>query len=163
MIVFSCGLIGIIVAKSYSDRIQNIKALLTFVQLLETEISYSQTSLPTAFKKIAGQLQGPVSLFLQTVTHYLLTEPDRGIQEIWELGIQVLEENGLPIVVLEDLITFGEVLGASDVEDQKKHLNLLRIRLNQALETAEAEHSKNARMWQYLGFCTGILIALLLF
>ena len=41
LVVFSCGLIGIIVAKSYSDRIQNIKALLTFVQLLETEIGYS--------------------------------------------------------------------------------------------------------------------------
>ncbi|NLJ75224.1 MAG: hypothetical protein GX331_09570 [Firmicutes bacterium] len=163
LIVFSCGFIGLIVAKSYSDRVQNIKALLTFVQMLETEIGYSRTSLPEAFERIARQLQGPVSVFLQTVSHRLEVEPDLAMQDAWLFGVYVLEENGLPIAVLEDLITFGDVLGVSDADDQKKHLNLLRVRLTQASETAEAEHRKNARMWQYLGFCAGTLIALLLF
>ena len=66
------------------------------------------------------------------------------------VGESGLKENGLPTVVLEDLITFGEVLGVSDVEDQK-HLNLLRIRLNQALETAEAEQSKMQGCGSILG------------
>ncbi len=163
LIIFSCGIMGLIAATSYSQRVRNLRQLISFVQLLDTEIHFSRTTLPDFIYKHKTQFTGAMQQFLISLNNDLETGTGDHFSVVWERSTLSLKENGLPNHVLEDLQDLGNILGNSDVTEQTKHLKLLLSRLEQALEEAKKEQEKGTRLWQYLGFSTGLLIVLLLF
>ena len=48
LVVAACGLMGLTVACSYTAQAENVKGLITMLQILETEISYARSALPEA-------------------------------------------------------------------------------------------------------------------
>lgn len=162
LIVFSCGSMGFIVASSYSKRVQNLRQLISFIQVLESEIQFAHTTLPQVITSQISQFSGQVGRFLTILSQGLETNTGERFSIIWEQGVLNLAENGLPKPVLEDLRSLGTVLGISDVSEQIKHLQQLLRRLEQALQLAEEEKEKHTRLWQYLGFSAGLLLVLLL-
>lgn len=153
---------GLLIGGSFARRVHNLQELITFVQVLESEIQFARTTLPNVLGAQAKQFSGEVGAFLRTLS----TRLEKGMGEpfgvIWEEGLATLAKNGLPQSALDDLQSFGTVLGTSDAAEQSKHLRILVHRLEQALKVADEECQKQTRLWQYLGFSAGLLIVLLL-
>ena len=162
LVILSCGAMGLIVASSYGKRVHNLRQLINFIQLLESEIQFARTTLPTVISTHATQFSGEVGRFLTILNEGLAGNTGQRFSAIWEDGVAKLSENGLPQPVIEDLRSCGSVLGTSDAMEQSKHLKNLLARLEQALSIAEGEREKQTRLWQYLGFSAGLLIVLLL-
>lgn len=154
---------GLIVAASYRLRVQNLRQLASFMQCLESEISYAHTTLPEVILRQKGAHTGVMHRFLAVLDTAMAAGTGEGFAEIWEQGLRVLAANGLPAWLLEDLRHLGTALGQSDVAEQSKHLLLLQKRLEQALEEAQGEQGRQTKLWSYLGFFSGLLLVLLLF
>lgn len=163
LIVFSSGAMGLIIAKSFSTQVDNLRQLITFIQILESEIQFARTTLPQIITAQASQFSGAIARFLQMLSKRLQGGTGEPFALIWEEGLAILAANGLPKPALEDLQSLGDVLGMSDSTEQSKHLKILLHRLDQSLKLAEEDRDKQTRLWQYLGFSAGLLICLLLF
>lgn len=163
LVIISCGAMGLTIAASYRQRVENLRHLATFVQCLESEISYAHTTLPEVIAWQRSQHTGVVQHFLAVLEQGMATGVGAGFAEIWERGLRVLTENGLPAWLVDDLRHLGAALGQSDVEEQRKHLALVQKRLEQALEEAKGEQGGQTKLWSYLGFFSGLLLVLLLF
>lgn len=162
LIVFSSGAMGLTIAKSFSTQVSNLRQLMTFIQVLESEIQFTRTTLPQVITAQASQFSGVIGQFLSRLSTRLQEGTGESFALIWEEGLAVLAANGLSRPALEDLHSLGDVLGMSDSTEQGKHLKVLLHRLNQALQLAEEERDKQTRLWQYLGLSAGLLICLLL-
>lgn len=163
LIICSCGAMGLLVASSYTMRVRNLKQLMNFMQVLESEIHFARTTLPDLIAQQAPQFSGAVGRFLAVLRDQLEDGAGESFSAVWAQGLTSLSSNGLPPSVLEDLRACGNALGRSDAAEQSKHVQQLIFRLEQALGTAERDREQHVRLWQYLGFCAGLLIVLLLF
>lgn len=162
MVIFGCGTAGIVVARSYSLRPRHLQEMRSALQLLATEINYARSSLSEACSKIAGQVEGPIAQFFAQFADSLAQNNDVSASELWNQTLQILGEAGFTNQELEAVGQLGSALGRSDADDQMKHLLLLQTRLEQLGSQAEQERDKMVRLWNYLGFCVGALIVLLL-
>lgn len=163
LIIFSCGMMGLIVASSYGKRVYNLRQLISFMQLLESEINFARTTLPEIIAIQKSEYIGAVGKFISILDNALNKENGAPFGKVWEQGVLELGEEGFPTQVLNDMQELGRVLGVSDVSEQTKYLKSLLIRLEQALQDAKEEQEKHTRLWQYMGFSSGLLIVLLLF
>jgi len=162
LIIVSSSAAGFLVAGSYIQRVQLLRELIRFLQLLESEIQYARTTLPRLLAAQAPLFSGAVGRFLAALQRGLEAGSGDSFSAIWDRELAILADNGLPPAVLGDLRSWGAVLGSSDADEQSKQIKLLLARLEQAHTEAEQERAKNVRLWQYLGFCTGLLLVLLL-
>ena len=58
--------------------------------------------------------------------------------------------------------SFGLSLGEGDLTAQQKNFQLLQQRLQYALEEAERQMLQQGRIWQYMGVCVSLAVAILL-
>lgn len=163
LIIFSCGMMGLIVAGSYGKRVYNLRQLISFIQILESEINFARTTLPEIIAIKKHEYIGAVGNFIGTLDTALNNEKGEDFNKVWEQGVLDLSEEGFPSQVIDDMQELGGVLGVSDVSEQTKYLKSSLIRLEQALQEAKEEQEKHTKLWQYMGFSAGLLIVLLLF
>lgn len=163
LIILASGAAGMLVAKNFAERPRILRALQSALQMLETEINYGRTTLPEACLRVAESHDATVSLFFTVFAQELTAGTGHSGQEAWRKALQTLADEGLQSGDLDRLQTLGAVIGQSDADDQVKHLRLVHKQLEQALHQAEEEREKNVRLWNYLGFCFGALVVLLLF
>lgn len=149
-------------AASYRQRVEHLRQLITFVQLMESEIHFARFTLPELIAKHEPQFHGLVKEFLVSLGENLRIQQGEHFSTIWDYALIVLEKYGLPQQVVSDFKDLGRILGVSDVNDQVKHLRLLSNRLEKALEVAEEEGEKHSKLWQYLAFSAGLFLVLLL-
>lgn len=161
LVITACGLLGNDVARGYAHRPQLLRSLQTSLQFVETEINYGATPLPEALEKVARAGNPELAPFFLEVREQLLSPLGISIQEAWEKGLDNLNRyTVLEPRELELLAPLGAILGASDREDQVKHLRLTLQQLKQAEVRAREEGSRNERMWRYLGFLFGLMLVL---
>jgi len=164
IIILCSGIIGLVVARNYSLRPQELRYLRNGMQMLETEILYGLTPLPQALQRVGSRLPRPINkLYIQTAA--LLINGEGSIAaEAWGKALENLEqESSLLPEDLDILYYFGQSLGGSDREEQGKNLKLVQEHLKNMEEKAENLKEKNQKLWQYLGFSMGTIIALVLF
>ncbi|HOB08071.1 MAG: stage III sporulation protein AB [Limnochordia bacterium] len=162
LVVAACGAGGLIMARSYSVRPQNLQSLAAAVQMLATEIHYARSSLPEACRRIAGQIDNPAAAFFARFAEVLAGGRGLTAAEALDQSLAVLADAGFANQDIELISQLGAVLGRSDAEDQLKHLAILYERLEHSRIKAEQERDKMARLWNYLGFCVGALVVLML-
>lgn len=163
MIIVGCGVAGLIVARTIAQRPKYLQNMSFALQLLETEIEYGRTSLAEAGQQIAAQTNPPVKGFFNIFSQNLHDTQGMSAAEAWEQALDVLLQAGMTKNDVEMIGQLGGILGRSDVQDQLKHINLLQKRLNSASDQAEFDRVRNERLWNYLGFCVGALVVLLLY
>lgn len=59
--------------------------------------------------------------------------------------------------------SFGLSLGEGDLQAQQKNFQLLQQRLNYALEEAEQQRLQQGKVWQYMGVCVSMVVAIILY
>lgn len=163
MIISASGIVGLVIARNYSLRPQQIRYLQSGMQMLETEILYGLTPLPLAMERVGRRLPKPISLLFLHTAKLLVAEGDYTAGEAWEKALLILEEESA--LIGEDLDTlkyFGQSLGGSDKDEQSKNLTLIKEHLKNLAQKADMAKEKNQKLWQYLGFSFGAVVALIL-
>jgi stage III sporulation protein AB len=162
-IIGSCTYLGLRISSVYKQRTEMFRFLQNALTLLETEINFTATPLPLALERVGQKTNRNCrSLFTKAAT-VLQEKKGSTASEAWAEGIMALSgEVPLTEEERELLQVFGHGLGGSAKEEQVKNINLTRKQLRQAEKAAEEEQLKNQRMWQYLGFCLGAVIVLIL-
>jgi len=164
IILFSASMVGWQLGKYYAYRPLQLRALLLSLRLLETEIVYGVTPLHRAFVKIGHRLPSEIGQMFLTAAELLITKEGLSTQSCWQSGI---EKHWTSTALRKDekdvLTSLGFVLGNSDKEDQKKHLQLAITHLHSLEQEARAEQAKYEKMYKSLGFLSGLLVVILMF
>ncbi len=154
--------LGFYKAYGFRRRISDIIMLQNAFRLLETEIFYALTPIPTAMKLLEQKLPRPVQQFFHQVWLTMDTE-QLSVFQAWDRGIQALEQNTFcGTEEIGAIRSFGLSLGEGDLLAQQKNFQLLQQRLQYALEEAEQQRLQQGRVWQYMGVCVSMAVTILL-
>lgn len=164
LIILACGFSGIIFSNRSNNRPRDLKRFRSLMQMLETEIIYSVTPLPEALYSLSNKSEARFSSFFAYISDCLRRRQFFSFRDAWVSGVNtvLLKETSLSNTDAEIISNFGNVLGCSDRNDQKKHFELLYIQLKHNEAVAEEERKKNTKMYRSLGFLLGIAIFIIL-
>jgi len=162
-IIFSSSGIGYILGSRFSMRVRNIRLLRMSLQMLETEIIYSNTPLPEAFEKIYRKCSNPVNELFKAVGNNLSRRTFGTVGEAFSKAVDDLSGNILlSHEDIEILKLFGYSIGTSDIEGQVKSFKMILNQLDIQEAKAEEHRRKNEKIYKSLGTLLGLAIAILL-
>lgn len=163
LLVMGTGTVGLVIARNFSLRPQQIRHLKSALQMLETEVLFGLTPLPLGLQRVGRKVADPVNKLFLITGENLIRGEGFTAGEAWELALKELEqESALLPEDLDILLYFGQSLGGSDKEEQHKNFKLVQEHLKNAENKAEELKIKNTKIWQYLGFSFGGVIAIIL-
>ncbi len=153
---------GFYKAYGFRKRIADIIMLQNAFRLLETEIFYTLTPVPAAMEILEQRLPQPVQHFFHQI--WVCMEHEQlPVYQAWDKGLMVLEQNTFcRREELGAVRSFGLSLGEGDLTAQQKNFQLLQQRLQYALEDAEQQRRQQGHIWQYVGVCASMAIAIIL-
>lgn len=153
---------GFYKAHTLRRRIADLQMVVTAFRLLETEIYYTLTPVPTALELLAPKLPRPMRYFFHQV-NFDMKQNHQPLAQAWEDGLSGLQkECFLSKEDMSTLHSFGLSLGRGDRAEQMKNFQLLQQRLGNALEDARQSCAQQERVWQYMGVCISMAMVVLL-
>lgn len=162
LILSSSGL-GYIFGTRFSARVRELKLLKMSLQMLETEIVYSNTPLPDAFEITSQKSSAPIKYIFKSVSLKLKEKLYGTVGEAFEISLNDLKDKmSISKEDIEILKTFGYSIGNSDTEGQIKSFKMIIKQLEAQEIKAEESRNKNEKMYKNLGFLAGLAISILL-
>ncbi len=163
MVIIAATVLGFMKADIYRERIKELRNLQLALNMLSSEISYTATPVPLAFKKIGSRVDKPISLFFLRCSQLLEESPGEDFADLWQRAVK--ENYGNTALEKSDqdlLLTISTFLGVSDQYHQEKQINLVLHQLDHTEKEALDDMNKNERMWKYLGVMGGLMLVILL-
>ncbi len=162
LLVGSGTLFGFYKAYGYRKRITDIIMLQNAFRLLETEIFYTLTPVPVAMAALEPKIPDALQQFFHGVW-IAMEQEQQPVFRAWEQGMLFLERATFcGAEELGAVRSFGLSLGEGDLQAQQKNFQLLQQRLNYALEEAEQQRLQQGKVWQYMGVCVSMVVAIIL-
>jgi len=160
MIVLSGAGLGFGMAESFRRRPQQLRQLQFALTVLGSEIRFRQTPLPIALKAVAGATPLPLAKLFADLAAALVLADGRGLSWAW----QQVKPQGLALApedyaLLENLM---QVLGAGNLAEQGRQLDLHLDHLRHLEQEAERSRAANEKIWRYLGVFSGLALVLIL-
>ena len=163
LVISASGLFGILYSNRLSLRYRELANLRRVMQMLETEVVYGATPLPVALCSVSNKADGLVSSFFRNVSECLSERSFYTFGEAWnDSAEKLLMESSLVKSDIELIKSFGNILGCSDREDQKKHFQLFYLQLRHQEDSATEEIKRSAKMYRSLGFLLGVAVFVVL-
>ena len=117
-------IIGILISKKYSNRVNILKDLKNALNIFEVKINYSLETIPEIFNEISNKIKGPAGkIFEDTVFNINKKGMLAGIA--WENAVDS-NSNELNKEDIKSLKTLGKLLGSTDVEGQINQIELVK-------------------------------------
>ena len=163
VVMAASAFLGYILSRDCYSRPQELRELQGMLQMFENEISYLSNLLADAFGKISESSRSPVAgIFRETVRN--LKNGDRMSASLaWESAVRsVIKETSLNREDETVLISFGRILGSSDLEGQLKNIRLTLNQLKLQEKKAEESKERNEVMYKRLGVLAGAAIVIVL-
>jgi len=163
MVLGGASSIGYSLSGSYSSRPGQLKILQNLIQMLENEIRYMSSIITDAFEKIGRASDNPVSSIFNTTLEYLENGKDMNLAQAWERSINKnIGKTALNKEDVQILISFGKMLGNSDIQGQIKNITFTLQQLNLQQQKAEESRKKYDAMYKALGVLGGAVAVILL-
>lgn len=163
LIISASGFIGFLYSKDCSARPQQLREIQNMLQMLENEISFLSTPLSEAFERIYKSSNNSISAIFKSAHEYLIDNLNYNASEAWALAVRDnIKKTSLKEEDEEILVSFGKILGSSDVEGQIGNIRLTVNQLKMQEHKAEEIRKKNENMYRTLGVLGGIAIVILL-
>ena len=162
IVLISSSLLGFSYAKTYAKRPIELKVLQSLLQIFENEISFLSNVLEDAFFKVNKCSDSTVATFFEGAAKNL----NEGFcaDEAWEKAVKDnIRKTNLNSEDESIIISFGKMLGSSDLEGQIKNIHLTVNLLKIQEQKAEELKAKNESMYKNLGILGGAAIIILLF
>lgn len=156
--VFGSSLsIGLLIAKKYANRVQELKEMKNALNMFETKIKFTYESLPEIFGDIAKQTDKSVESIFQIACEKM---KNKSAGDAWIESIDTVNSN----MNLEDktiLKSLGKLLGKTDIEGQISEIQLVSSFLDTQIDLAEKEKEKNEKMYKTLGGVIGLTLVII--
>ncbi len=163
LLVGAGTMFGFYKAYGYRKRITDIIMLQNAFRLLETEIFYTLTPVPVAMAALEPKIPDALQQFFHRVW-IAMEQEQQPVFRAWEQGMLFLERSTFcGAEELGAVRSFGLSLGEGDLQAQQKNFQLLQQRLNYALEEAEQQRLQQGKVWQYMGVCVSMVVAIILY
>jgi stage III sporulation protein AB len=163
VLISATSLIGFSLANDCSKRPRALRELQTLLLMLENEISYLSNLLSEAFNRIYEGTNSDTAILFSEAAKNLSTNGVTA-DSAWEKSI---EENYAKLSLNKEdkaiLITFGKMLGNSDLDGQLNNIKLMSSQLKLQELKAEEMRLKNEKMYRSLGVLGGLAITIILF
>ncbi len=151
--------IGIEMASSLKEREVILKDYITFLKMVQNEMTYMANSLPSAFEmarqKINSRLKDSIGAIVIDMNRFGVSKIDASIENnINELDALNASDKTLIISTLKNL-------GRSDLESQNNIIeNNIQVIKNQIKE-ANIEKTKSAKVYKTIGIISGLIIVVI--
>ena len=163
LIISSSSFIGLLLSFDCIKRPNEIRMLQSMFHILLNEICFLSNLLKDAFDKVTIRNKSPVAVFFKDTIKNLDSNNNLTASMAWELAIiNNIKKTALNKEDGEILISFGKMLGTSDIEGQIKSINLLLEQLKLQEKKAEQKKQKNSSMYRNLGILGGLTIIIIL-
>jgi len=157
IILAICTSIGILKAKTYDNRLEELKRVKSALEVLKTKIEFTYEPIKEIFEEISKIVYSDQkNIFKETLENIC----SKGLTESWNNAVEK-EEN----LIKEDKVTikmFGKLLGKTDKAGQINEINVTSQMLDTLIEKAENEKNKNYKLFKTLGTVVGIGICIIL-
>ncbi len=164
LLVFTSScLLGRLQANRFAKRYSQILDFQGIVQHFETEICYTSTPIMEIFHSLIPIVNPPFNKILSSILSRIADYGYEPLSVIWE---DELDQNkGFLYLKQEDLdilLYFGNVLGTTDTENQKKYFDLVKDRLHTQLTLALEDKLKYIKLYSQLGIIVGLVITIII-
>lgn len=151
--------IGILISKSYQNRVVELKEFKNVLNIMKTKIKFTYEPLAEIFKQIAKENQTSIERIFGQMANQLTYNQAK---DVWEDCIQ----NADISIKQEDkdiLKKLGKLLGQTDVDGQVSEIEVTESFLDMQIEKAEEEKKKNQKIYKTLGVVAGLVFVIILF
>ena len=163
IILLASSFLGYVLSRDFSVRPQQLRELQGLLQMLETEISYMSNLLTDAFYKMHEARGNEISMLFKATADYLAANKGLNASEAWEKALKDnINKTALNREDEKILISFGKMLGKSDIEGQLKNIRLAMTQLGIQEKKAEELKAKNEAMYKKLGVLCGLALIIIL-
>jgi stage III sporulation protein AB len=167
LVFISFYMIGLQAAYRWEQRPKELRALITALEVLQTEVSYGLLRLPKALERSLDSVRSAPAPgtrhVLQATIDRLLSGIGTTAGEAWQESLR----EAVAAYAFTDrdqslLAGLGEVMGTSNSDDQVRHIGSSLASLRRELETAEIEGAKIAKVsrstWAAIGGCIALML-----
>lgn len=163
MVIAASSFLGYYFSRDSSMRPQQLRVLQNMLQMFENEISFLSNLLIDAFNRVSQSTNSEVSVFFRETVEGLKGGKSLNAAEAWEEAVR--DNLTRTALIKEDadvLVSFGKMLGNSDLEGQIKNIRLTITQLKLQEQKAEDSRKKNEAMFKSLGVLGGIALVIIL-
>jgi len=163
LIIITSGFLGLFLSKECGRRPRELRELQNLLQMFENEISFLSNTIADAFNKLSDYSTSSTRNFFKQTSLNLIKGKCCSAAEAWEAAVKEnFEKTSLNKEDKEVLISFGKILGASDIEGQIKNIRLTCTQLKMQEEKAEENKKKNEGMYRNLGLLGGLALVIII-
>jgi len=163
LILISSTVVGFMYGEGMKKRVKDLNELLRGVYILKNEINYMHSLLPEALMKVSEKCTGIIKKIFVDASTILLSNEEVDVYTSFKKSIDINKSN--INLTKEDLSIFLDLtksLGELDVDGHNDIFSLVTENLNKAIIGAESNLEKSIKMYRYLGFSFGAMIAIVL-
>lgn len=163
MVLFSSGFLGYVLSTDCRKRPQQLRELQSMLQIFENQISFLSDVLIEAFGRICSSCSSQTGIFFSDTAERLMYGKNLSAAQAWEEAVREnIKKTSLNKEDEEILVSFGKLLGSSDLEGQIKNIRLTLSQLKLQEQKAEESRTKNEGMYRSLGILGGIAVVIVL-
>ena len=160
LILFFCTYIGMLYSKRYSNRVHDLKEMKNALNMFESKIKFTYEPIPEVFEQISTKVNKNIGDIFLKAREYMDKEV---ASTAWEKSLISQEKNTSftksDIDIIKDL---SKMLGNTDLDGQVRSIRLTSKFLDNQIEEAQIEKSKNSKLYKTLGAGIGLTIAIIL-
>ncbi len=161
LVIAASSFLGYVLSADCSKRPQELRAMQAMLHMLENEIAYLSSILSEAFEKLCKSNPGRVSVFFEATACNLKDGTMSGA-EAWSAAVKDnLRKTSLNSEDAQILLSFGNMLGSSDLEGQIKNIRLTLEQLKLQEQKAEDNKKRYETMYRTLGIMGGIMLVII--
>lgn len=163
LIIAASSMFGFTLAEELKKRAEQLRDIQSSVIQLQNEIIFTHTTLPQAFLKISRKCRNPISVLLEGIGNKLSFNE---VDTVYEAFLRSMEDSKKDLRFKKEdtevILELAKGLGESDIEGHKKIFKLTDESLRIKIEEADLNIAKSAKLYRYLGFSFGAVVAILL-
>ena len=159
IVITGCGGFGFRMAASHRRQVNDLKELLSILDLMQNELDYRMTTLPELCRLAGESATGAVRhLFLE-----LGYELDKQISPDVQCCLNAAVANADMAPPIKTLfLDLGQTLGRFDLPGQLRGIESVRNSAMHLLDKLTTDQESRLRSYQTLGLCAGAALAILL-
>jgi stage III sporulation protein AB len=163
IVILSCTFLGFVLSADCRKRPQQLRDLQSMLQMFENQISYLSDVITEAFIRIGKVCRSETGIFFTSTVEILNESRNISACQAWEQSVrQNIKKTALNREDEEILLTFGKMLGCTDLEGQIKNIRLALDQLKHQEVKAEVSRNSNEKMYRSLGILGGIAVVIVL-
>lgn len=149
-------IIGVMIAKQYSKRVEELEDMKNSLIILQTKVRFSKEPLSLIFKYISNISKNKEVFYKANENMKTMLAG-----EAWRNSLHTVHTN-LEKEDIDILVSLGNMLGKTDSEGQVNHIEEIKELLSIQLKNANLEKEKNEKLYKTLGMTIGLTIVIIL-